>query len=128
MNIQIIRAPNGDELVVMPRAEYEALLAGNLSPDAEDAADVAMFDAAMAELTRQSDAILPAEVSALLNSGDRRLKAVRKWRGLTQMDLAGKAGIGQGYLSELENGSKAGAPETLEALARVLDVPRNWIG
>ena len=127
MGIQIIKAPNGDELVVMPRAEYEALVAGQLSEDAEEAADIAAFDAAVAELAGSSNAILPKEVSQFITGGDRRLKAIRKWRGLTQIALSEKSGIGQSYLSEMESGRKTGAPDTIDALAKALDVPREWI-
>lgn len=124
MSIQIIKTPNGDELVVLPRAEYDALVAGF---DPEDAADVAAFDAAMSALNAGATERLPPEVSAFLTSGDRRLKAVRKWRGLSQVELAGKAGIGQGYLSDVESGRRSGSPATIDAIALALDVPKAWI-
>ena len=41
---QIIRAPSGEELVVLPRAEYEALLE-RANHEAEDNDDVAIYDA-----------------------------------------------------------------------------------
>ena len=47
---QIIRTPNGEELVVLPRAEYEALVE-RAAHDDEDAEDVAVYDARKAELT-----------------------------------------------------------------------------
>ncbi len=40
--------------------------------------------------------------------GDSLLKALRKWRGKTQVDLASSAGIAQSYISDLESGRKAG--------------------
>jgi PHD/YefM family antitoxin component YafN of YafNO toxin-antitoxin module len=46
---QIIRTPSGEELVVLPRAEYEALLE-RADHAAEDAGDVAIYDARKAEL------------------------------------------------------------------------------
>lgn len=49
-NVQIIRTPSGEELVVLPRADYEALLAAAAEGD-EDADDVALYDARKAELT-----------------------------------------------------------------------------
>jgi hypothetical protein len=122
---QIIRTPNGEELVVLPRAEYEALLARG-DQDAEDADDVAIYDARKAELAA-GGGVLPPEVSAAVLRGDSRLKAVRKWRDQTQMDLESKTGIGQGYLSDLESGRRKGTPETLAKLAEVLDVPVAWI-
>ena len=59
--------------------------------------------------------------------GESRFKALRRWRGLTQSVLAAKSGIGQGYLSDIENRRRTGPPETLERLARALDVPLKWI-
>lgn len=122
MEIQTFKTPAGDEMVILPRADYEALVAA-ARPYDEDADDVAIFDERMAA----EHGHLPAEVSALILRGNSRLKALRKWRGLTQQDLAEKAGIGQGYLSSIEGGSRAGTAETLTAIATALDVPVEWI-
>jgi hypothetical protein len=122
---QIIRTPNGEELVVLPRAEYEALVARAAS-DAEDADDVAIYDARKAELAA-GGVVLPPEVSAAILRGDSRLKAIRSWRGETQVHLEFKTGIGQGYLSDLENGRRTGTRETIAKLAQALDVPVEWL-
>ena len=122
---QIIRTPSGEEMVVIPRREYERLIA---AAHDEDADDVAIYDARKAELSGDPDALLPAQVSAAMLRGDSRFKALRRWRGLSQSALAAKAGVGQGYLSDIENRRRAGAPETLERLARALDVPVKWVG
>mgnify|MGYP005846945311 CR=1 FL=1 len=50
------------------------------------------------------------------------IRPTRKWRGLTQDDLAKKAGTSQGYLSELETGKKTGDVARLRAIADGLDV------
>ena len=50
----------------------------------EDAADLAMFDARMAEASPR----LPAEVSLAVLRGDSLLKAVREWKGFTQLQVA----------------------------------------
>jgi hypothetical protein len=121
---QIIRTPGGEELVVLTRSEYEALLAH--ADHEEDAADVAIYDARKAELTAGGD-VLPPEVSAAILRGDSRLKAIRKWRDETQMHLEFKTGISQGYLSDLENGRRAGTPETFAKLAQALNVPVDWL-
>ncbi len=122
---QIIRTPAGEELVVLPRAEYEALL-DRADPEAEDAEDVALYDARKAERTAGA-AVLPPDVSAAVLRGDSRLKAIRRWREETQLRLAFKTDIGQGYLSDLENGRRTGTPETLAKLAEALDVPVAWL-
>lgn len=125
-SIQIIQSPSGDELVVLPRAEYEALVAAAGDTE-EDAADIAMYDARKAELAGDPNANLAPEVSAMLLRGHSRLRALRKWRGIPQFKLAANAGIAQGYLSDLEHGRKSGSAETIAAIAHALDVPRDWL-
>jgi mRNA-degrading endonuclease RelE of RelBE toxin-antitoxin system len=122
---QIIRTPGGEELVVLPRAEYEALVE-RADQETEDADDVAIYDARKAELAAGGGA-LPPEVSAAILRGESRLKAIRNWRGETQQFLNFKTGIGQGYLSDLENGRRPGTPETIAKLAQALNVPVEWL-
>lgn len=121
---QIITTPAGEELVVISKADYEALL--NAAEEAwEDAQDVAIYDAVKAGIS-QGD-VLPADVSMAMLRGESRLKALRKWRGLTQQELAGKAGVTQGFLSDLEARRRSASAETADRLASALDVPRSWI-
>ncbi len=122
---QIIRTPSGEELVVLPRAEYEALVE-RADHGAEDAEDVAIYDARKVELAA-GGGTLPPEISAAILRGESRLKAIRNWRGETQLHLSFKTGIGQGYLSDLESGRRAGTPETLAKLAQALGVPTEWL-
>jgi hypothetical protein len=122
---QIIRTPSGEELVVPPRAEYEALIE-RANHDAEDADDVAIYDARKAELAA-GGVVLPPEVGAAILRGESRLKAIRSWRRETQLDLNFKTGIGQGYLSDLESGRRTGTPETIAKLAQALSVPVEWL-
>ena len=122
---QIIRAPGGEELVVLPRAEYEALLV-RADHEAEDADDVAIYDVRKAELAA-SGVVLPPEVSAAILRGESRLKAIRSWRGETQLHLNVMTGIGQGYLSDLESGRRTGTPETIAKLAQALIVLVEWL-
>ena len=124
--IQIIRTPSGEEMVVLPRAEYEALLAAAEGAD-ENAEDVAVYDARKAALASGEMGCLPGPVSALLLKGNSRLKAIRLWRDLTQTELAKQAGIGQGYLSDMESGRRPVSGEVLQALATRLSVPPEWI-
>lgn len=122
---QIIRTPGGEELVVLPRAEFEALL-DRADQEAEDADDAAIYDARKAELAA-GGVVLPPEVSTAILRGDSRLKAIRHWRDETQLHLAFKTGVGQGYLSDLESGRRTGAPETIAKLAQALEVPVDWL-
>lgn len=122
---QIIRTPDGEELVAPPRADYEALVE-RADHEAEDAEDVAIYDARKAELAA-GGGILPPEVSAAILRGDSRLKAIRNWRGETQLHLTFKTGIAQGYLSDLENGRRRGTSDTIAKLAQALNVPAEWL-
>jgi hypothetical protein len=119
---QIIRTPGGEEMVVLSRAEYEALLE-RADHEAEDADDVAIYDARKAI----GEGALPPEVSAAILRGESRLKAIRNWREETQLHLSFKTGIGQGYLSDLESGRRTGTPETIAKLAQALSVPVEWL-
>ena len=122
---QFIRTEAGEELVVLARKDYDALLAA-LDEAAEDAADVAMYDKCKAELLTDPDGLLPGDVSMAILRGDSLLKALRNARGMSQVDLAARAGIAQGYLSDLENKRKTGTADTLERLAKALAAPVKW--
>jgi hypothetical protein len=122
---QIIRTPGGEELVVLPLADYEALL-DRAGHEAEDADDIAIYDARKAELMA-GGVVLPPEVTAAILRGDSRLKAIRHWRDETQMHLSFKTDISQGYLSDLESGRRTGTPETVAKLAQALNVPVEWL-
>jgi len=125
-DLQIIRTPSGEEMVVLSRAEYDALRA-IADEAAEDAEDVAIYLERKAALESGEDCLLSAEVSAFMLKGDSLLKALRRWRGRSQVEIAEATGIGQGYLSDLENRRRAGTPETMEKLAAALDVPASWL-
>ena len=70
-----------------------------------------------------SESNLPDEVlDALSARVHNPVKILRKHRGLTQKDLAGRAGISRPYLTEIETGKKDGSIRAMRALAKVLDV------
>ncbi len=123
---QIIRTPGGEELVILPKADYDAMIEA-LSEAEEDAADVAAYDLAIEAIGDDSTPFLPEAISAFLLGGDGLLKAIRKWRGLSQVDLAERVGVAQGYISDLESGRRQGTPETLVRLADALDIPTAWL-
>lgn len=125
---QIIRTPAGEELVVLPRAEYQALVDALAEMEAlEDAADVAAYDEAMSDLTNGRDFLLPAEVSVLILQGNGFLRSLRLWRGLSLEQLAERAGIEPDRMTVLE--LSRGQPDTDlgHSLATALDVPPNWL-
>lgn len=112
-------APDGTEMVVMTRADYDrlALLAND-----EDALDIAAAQAALAE----SDARYPAAVVEAILAGASPLAAWRRYRGLSQQALADKAGISQTGIARLERRRKGQFPEgrrtTRAAIAAALGI------
>ena len=122
MTVQKLITESGEELVVLSRRDYDALLARSGDEEAEDRMTLILAAEGRAE------APLPESVSTAILKGDSVLKALRNWRGLTQVQLAEAAGIGQGFLSELEARMKTGSAETLTKLAQRLDVPVGWLG
>ena len=123
---QFIRTESGDELVVLTRAEFDRLTAG-LGEEAEEAADTALAAERLADLAQGRDMALPPEVSSRLLRGDSLLRALRKWRGMTQLELSCRVGLGQGYLSDIETGRRSGTRETLASIASVLEVEPSWL-
>lgn len=121
MGVQKIVTESGEELVVLSRREYDALLAQLGDEEAEDR--MTLIVAAEA----RGEAPLPESVSSAVLGGDSVLKALRLWREMTQVQLAQAAGLGQGFLSELEARAKAASPATLAKLASCLDVPVGWL-
>jgi DNA-binding XRE family transcriptional regulator len=66
---------------------------------------------------------LPEDVLDQLSAKqDHPLKVLRKYRGMTQADLAKKSGISRPYLTEIETGKKDGSLRAMKALAQALDV------
>ncbi|ESX85901.1 helix-turn-helix transcriptional regulator [Mesorhizobium sp. M1148] len=121
---QIIRTSTGEELVVIPKADYEALL--HAAEEArEDAADVAIYDERKAEFKTEKP--LPAEVTMDILRGSSRLKALRNWRKLTQGEFADAIGVSQGFLSDLESNRRKPSAQTSTMLSKALDVPSEWI-
>lgn len=126
MKAQFFKTPNGEEMVVLSRADFDAMI-DKLSDIEEDAADLAIAIQRKADLDSGKDERLPEPVSAALLRGDSLLKALRNWRDMTQMHIAHRTGLGQGYISDLEAGRRKGTPETLAAIAKALDVPTDWL-
>lgn len=117
MNVQIIIAPNGERLAVLPEAEYEALVAA-----AEDAADREAVRAFRAALDRGSEERVPADIADRLIDGESPARVWRTFRGLTMAELAARCGLSQGYVSQIESGSRTPSPTARAALAAALEV------
>jgi len=127
MKPQIITTPDGSELVVIPRDEYEQLKSLACVSDEEDDEECALYDERKAELSSGQDGRLPPEVSASMLRGDCLLKALRNWRRVTQNQLAQQTNLAQGYISDLEAGRRRGTKETMTLIAEALRINPEWI-
>ncbi len=65
----------------------------------------------------------PSEVvGRIIVDGEPPLKVFREWRGLTQEELAEKAGTSKGYISQIETRHRQPSRKLLYRLAKALDV------
>lgn len=86
--------------------------------NAEDIDDIRTYDDAV----KLQDELLPTEMVRRLVDGEQPIRVWREYRGMSQANLAGGAGISPAYLSQLENRLRKGSTQVLLSLARVLDV------
>jgi len=56
-----------------------------------------------------------------------RIRSAREIRGLSQEELAARAGINNSFLSQVERGLKAPSMRTLFVIATVLDAPASQL-
>jgi hypothetical protein len=121
MGLQIITTEAGEELVVLPRRQYDALLARLGDEEAEDRMTVVLAREAIDEEP------LPAAVSAAILGGASRLRALCDWRSLTAGQLARRAKIEPAAVARFVTGGTRPADADIDALAYALDIPRSWL-
>ncbi|MBP7063802.1 helix-turn-helix transcriptional regulator [Ferrovibrio sp.] len=100
--IQWIRTPKGEELVILTKAAYQRLL--------RDAGE------SVAEET------IPADMAFRMAKGENPVLVWREYRKLTAEALAKKAGLSRAYVTQIETGARKGSARSLQALARALKV------
>lgn len=108
--LQIITSPSGEELVVLPRNDYDDLV---------DALAVRKIEATP---TARREELLSSEDVAALLGAPTPLAFWRKKRGKTQSQLAAEIGVSQNFLSDLERGKARGEVTLYAKLARCLAV------
>ena len=90
----------GQPYVLVPLHDYRGMVSGN-----------------------QSDELPDDVLDALTAREESPIKILRKYRGLTQAELAEKADISRPYLTEIETGKKDGSIRAMRGLAEALGVP-----
>jgi DNA-binding XRE family transcriptional regulator len=110
-------APDGEEMIVLSRKDYEAMIAR--IEDLEDSLAVADFER---KLAAGKEELISAEYVNRMSEGESPIRVWRDVRGMTAKDLAAAAGISAAYLSEIETGKKDGSVATLKAIVDVLKI------
>ena len=114
---QVIVAPGGARLVVIPEAEYRAL--NDAAVDASDRKAARRFRAALAG---GEEELIPSKVVNSILDGENPIRIWRQHRGMTLGELANRVGIGPAYLSQMETGKRDGTVGTLRKIASELDI------
>jgi DNA-binding XRE family transcriptional regulator len=112
-----------EDTVILPRAEYEALI--SRLEDAEDNAAIDRLEARIASegFAAATADYLPVEFVERLSAGEHPIRVWRAHRGLTREALAAVAGVSPSYLTEIETRRKPGSLAAMIKLAAALRVP-----
>ncbi|HJT12188.1 MAG TPA: helix-turn-helix transcriptional regulator [Dongiaceae bacterium] len=124
-NAQIIKTPAGDAMVLLPKADYDRLLAA-ARDKLEDEADARAAARILARLEKGEESTLPFQVVKRMRT-ENRIKVLREHRQMTQQDLADAAGMNRLYLSQIETGRATGGLKTLTRIAKVLQAPLDML-
>ena len=120
MNVRFKRTNKG-EVAILPRKEYEILAAKAGDAD-EDFGTARLVARARTEIAAGVP-LIPKQVVDRIADGENALRVLREWRGKTQLYIAHKTNIGQGYISDLESGRRKGTAAALKKIADALKVP-----
>jgi hypothetical protein len=120
MNVRFKKTDKG-EVAILPRKEYEALAAKAAEAD-EDIGTARLVARARKDIAAGAQ-LIPKVVVDRIAKGESPLRVLREWRDVPQLYLSFKTDIGQGYLSDLENGRRKGTAAVWKRIAKVLDVP-----
>ena len=104
---------DGEIFYLVPEAE---LL--RLKELEEDERDVQDFDDAVSE----KDEVFPQELVNAIFGGGNAVQIFRKYRDMTQEELAEKAALSRAYIAQIETGKKTGSAATLKKIAQILNV------
>jgi ribosome-binding protein aMBF1 (putative translation factor) len=124
MTVRFEKTKKG-EVAILPRAEYETLVARAAEAD-EDAGTARVVARARKEIAEGAP-LIPKEIVDRIADGENAIRVLREWREVTQMHLSFKTDIGQGYISDLETGRRKGTAKALKRIAAELKVPLDML-
>ena len=110
------------------RSECTAIPQPECRQSAASDGDTALTDEELRDLAEaERDEFFPLETVRRLLEGEHPVRVFRTYRKLTRKQLAAKAGISAAYLSQIEQGRRAGSARFRTALARVLEVDEDCL-
>src|SRR3954470_12160900 len=125
---QFITTDLGEKLVVLTHREYLALRARAGDEEAEDAMTEIIAAERQRDLNDGRDVVLPGWFcDAAAKGGGSVLRGLRKYRGLSQVQVAAAAGITQGYYSDIERGGGVPTVDVLDRISEALNLDPNWM-
>jgi DNA-binding XRE family transcriptional regulator len=124
--------PIGEHAEIV-RQRLTRLAGAELVDDAEHAELLVMTPDDLAELIEDAEATaafhrtlgrkaLPHQLVRRLLTGEAPVRVWREHRGYSLRQLAERANVGVGYLSQIENGERKGSVDTLKKIAAALDL------
>src|SRR5262249_45600387 len=105
MNVRFKKTNKG-EVAILPRKDYEVLAAKAQEAD-EDFGTARLVARARKEIAAGMP-LIPNDVVDRIAGDENALRVLREWRGQTQLYIAHKTNIGQGYISDLEKRTEKG--------------------
>ena len=117
MNVQFIGNEGNPEYAVVPIAAYRELL-----EKAEMLEDVEAYDKAKAAQKAGESEFIPDVVVGALLEGENPLKVWRKFRGMSQAELAKAIDTSQAYVAQIESGKRDGTVKIYRSIAEALRV------
>ena len=122
MTVQFKKTGKG-EVAILPRKDYEALAKAAQDAEAYENAGTARLVARARKEIAGGALLIPLAAADRIAKGESRVRVIRELRGVTQTQLSAKTKLGQGYISDLENGRRKGTTDAMKRIAQALDVP-----
>lgn len=126
MKPHIFTTDGGEELVILPRHDYDLLLARL----GDEEAELRLLDREAAKVSRRIEAgeeeMLPDWISAAIMRSENLFKASRLRAGKSVGEVATAAAISEARVLELERVARPADEDELARLSRALDADLNW--
>lgn len=117
LHVQFITTSQGEEMAVLPKADYEKLLKAF-----EDREDIEAARKFRTKLAAGEEELIPAEYVNRMIDGENKIKVWRDFRGMTAKALAEATCLSAPYVSQIESGAREGSLDTMKKIAEALNV------